>query len=62
MFSVGLHATRVSMTIGLAVSPEFDFGNHDWRISGFFGGFIDLGIQRMIEILQSILRSRCGLV
>ena len=50
-----IHATRVSMTIGLVgVALSLILGIMIGGISGFFGGFIDLGIQRMIEILQSI--------
>jgi peptide/nickel transport system permease protein len=43
------------MTIGLVgVALSLILGIMIGGISGFFGGFIDLGIQRMIEILQSI--------
>ena len=50
-----IHATRVSMTIGLVgVALSLILGIMIGGISGFFGGFIDLGIQRIIEILQSI--------
>ena len=56
-------ATRVSMTIGLVgVALSLILGIMIGGISGFFGGFIDLGIQRMIEICSPFLRFRCGLV
>ena len=50
-----IHATRVSMTIGLVgVALSLVLGIMIGGISGYFGGYLDLGIQRVIEILQSI--------
>ena len=50
-----IHATRVSMTIGLVgVALSLLLGITIGGLSGYFGGFVDLGIQRLIEILQSI--------
>jgi len=50
-----IHATRVSMTIGLVgVALSLVLGISIGGLSGYFGGVIDLAIQRLIEILQSI--------
>ena len=50
-----VHATRVSMTIGLVgVALSLGLGLLIGGISGYFGGWIDVGIQRLIEFLQSI--------
>ena len=50
-----IHATRVSMTIGLVgVALSLTLGLLIGGISGYFGGWIDVGIQRLIEFLQSI--------
>jgi peptide/nickel transport system permease protein len=48
-------ATRTSMTVGLlAVAMSVILGVLLGGISGFFGGWIDLLIQRVIELLQSL--------
>ena len=48
-----IHATRVSMTIGLVgVALSLALGLLIGGISGYFGGWIDVGIQRLIEFLQ----------
>lgn len=50
-----IHATRVSMTIGLVgVALSLGLGLLIGGVSGYFGGWIDVGIQRLIEFLQSI--------
>lgn len=50
-----IHATRVSMTIGLVgVALSLVLGITIGGLSGYFGGVVDLAIQRVIEILQSI--------
>ena len=50
-----IHATRVSMSIGLVgVALSLVLGITIGGLSGYFGGVVDLGIQRLIEILQSI--------
>ena len=50
-----IHATRVSMTIGLVgVALSLVLGITIGGLSGYFGGVVDLAIQRLIEILQSI--------
>ena len=50
-----IYGTRVSMTIGLVgVALSLFFGILLGGISGYFGGWIDILIQRVIEFLQSI--------
>ncbi len=50
-----MFGTRTSMTVGLvAVALSVIFGVLLGGISGYFGGWIDLIIQRLIEILQSL--------
>lgn len=55
VFSRTIHATRVSMTIGLVgVGLSLFLGILLGGLSGYFGGWIDVGIQRLIEFLQSL--------
>ncbi len=55
VFSRTIHATRVSMTIGLiGVALSLILGIIIGGASGYFGGWIDVGIQRVIEFLQSL--------
>jgi peptide/nickel transport system permease protein len=50
-----MFGTRTSMTVGLvAVALSVIFGVLLGGISGYFGGWIDLIIQRLIELLQSL--------
>jgi peptide/nickel transport system permease protein len=50
-----MHGTRVSLSIGLvAVVLSTILGIFLGGISGYFGGTIDMVIQRLIEILQSL--------
>jgi len=50
-----MRGTQTSMTVGLvAVTLSVIFGVVLGGISGYFGGFIDLVIQRLIELLQSV--------
>jgi peptide/nickel transport system permease protein len=50
-----MFGTRTSMTIGLiAVELSVVFGVVLGGISGYFGGWIDLVIQRLIELLQAL--------
>ena len=50
-----MYGTRVSLSIGLvAVAISTILGITLGGISGYFGGFIDLIIQRLIELLQSL--------
>lgn len=55
VFSRTIYGARVSMTIGLVgVAMSLFFGILLGGISGYFGGWIDNLIQRVIEFLQSI--------
>lgn len=55
MLSRIVYGSRISLSIGLvAISISFLLGLTIGGISGFFGGAVDLAIQRLIEILQSI--------
>jgi peptide/nickel transport system permease protein len=50
-----MHGTRVSLSIGLvAVMFSIVIGIVLGGISGYFGGWVDMIIQRLIEILQSL--------
>jgi peptide/nickel transport system permease protein len=50
-----MHATRTSMTVGLAaVALSVVLGALLGGISGYLGGWLDVGIQRLIELLQSL--------
>ena len=50
-----MYATRISMTIGLlSVALSLFLGLLLGGVSGFYGGWIDTLIQRVIEILRSI--------
>ena len=55
VFSRTVYATRVSMTIGLiGVALSLVLGLIIGGASGYFGGWIDVVIQRIIEFLQSL--------
>ena len=55
MFSRLVMGTRVSMSIGLVgVTMSLILGIVLGGISGYYGGWIDIMIQRVIELLQSI--------
>ncbi|WP_245310028.1 ABC transporter permease [Rhizobium sp. R339] len=55
IFSRVVHGAKISLSIGLVgVFMSLLLGVTIGGISGFFGGWIDLGIQRMIELLRSI--------
>lgn len=55
MLSRVIYGTRISMTIGLVgVALSLFFGILLGGISGYFGGWIDNLIQRVIEFLQSL--------
>jgi peptide/nickel transport system permease protein len=55
IFSRVMYATRTSMTIGiLGVLISFVLGLVFGGISGYFGGWPDLIIQRLIEIIRSV--------
>jgi peptide/nickel transport system permease protein len=55
MFSRVVYGTRISMSVGLiGVVLSFVLGIVFGGISGFYGGWMDTLIQRVIEILRSI--------
>lgn len=50
-----MYATRISMTIGLAsVTLSLVIGVVLGGVSGYFGGWVDILVQRLIEIVRSI--------
>ena len=55
VYSRTMHATRVSLTIGLVgVALRIIFGIFIGAISGYYGGIIDSILQRLIEIIRSV--------
>ena len=55
LFSRNLHAARISLSIGLVgISLSFVLGCALGGISGYYGGTVDMAIQRVIEFLTSI--------
>jgi len=55
LFSRSIYATRISLTIGLVgVFITFILGCLFGGISGYYGGWVDIVIQRIIEFLMSI--------
>ena len=55
LFSRIIHGSRISLSIGLvAIAISFVLGIGIGGVSGYFGGIVDLLIQRLIEVLQSI--------
>jgi len=55
VFSRTIYASRVSMTIGLiGVTLSLVLGIIIGGASGYFGGWVDVAIQRVIEFLQSL--------
>lgn len=55
IFSRVVHGAKVSLSIGLVgVFISLVLGVTIGGISGFFGGWVDLAIQRVIELLRSI--------
>ena len=55
MFSRVVYGTRISMSVGLiGVILSFVLGIVMGGLSGFYGGWIDTLVQRLIEILRSI--------
>ncbi|HRR82427.1 MAG TPA: ABC transporter permease, partial [Planctomycetota bacterium] len=54
LFSRILYGSRISLTIGLiGVTMSFLLGLTIGGISGYFGGWVDNAIQRIIEVLRS---------
>jgi len=55
IFSRTLHGARISMTVGLVgVSISFVLGLVLGGLSGYFGGWVDTAVQRLIDLLISI--------
>jgi peptide/nickel transport system permease protein len=55
LFSRLLYGARVSLTVGLiGISISFTLGIVIGGLAGYFGGWIDNGVQRLIEILRSL--------
>lgn len=55
LFARNIYATRISLTVGLVgVALTFVLGCAFGGISGFYGGAVDMIIQRIIEFLMSI--------
>ena len=55
LFSRVIHGTRISMTIGfLGVVLSFVLGITIGGVAGYYGGFIDAIVQRIIELLMSV--------
>lgn len=55
LFARNMYATRISLTIGLVgVAIAFILGCLMGGVSGYYGGWIDMVIQRIIEFLMSI--------
>jgi peptide/nickel transport system permease protein len=50
-----IYGARISLTIGLlGITVSFLLGITFGGIAGYYGGVVDLGVQRMIEVLQSL--------
>jgi len=57
LFSRVVVGSRLSLSIGLVgVSLSFFFGIIFGGVSGYFGGWVDLIVQRVIELLRSVPR------
>ncbi|MFV2092411.1 MAG: ABC transporter permease [Hyphomicrobiales bacterium] len=55
MLSRITYGTRISLTVGLiGITISFVLGILLGGISGYYGGWLDTGIQRLIEILRSL--------
>jgi peptide/nickel transport system permease protein len=55
MFSRIVYGARISLTIGLlGISISFILGITIGGIAGYYGGFVDLVLQRIIEVVQSL--------
>jgi peptide/nickel transport system permease protein len=55
MLSRILHGARVSLTIGLiGITVSFVLGIVIGGLAGYYGGLLDMVVQRIIEVLQSL--------
>ena len=55
MFSRIVYGARISLTIGIvAITISFTLGIIIGGFAGYFGGVVDLVVQRFIEVLQSL--------
>lgn len=55
IFSRAVYGARISLSIGLVgVAMSLVLGVTIGGISGFFGGWVDMAVQRVIELLRSI--------
>ena len=55
MFSRIIHGARISLTIGLiGIAVSFILGITIGGLAGYYGGWVDMVVQRIIEVLQSI--------
>jgi len=55
LFSRIIYGARISLTIGLVgIAVSFTLGLFFGGVAGYMGGWVDHGIQRMIEILRSL--------
>lgn len=55
VFSRMIHGARISLTIGLlGVFISFTLGIVIGGLAGYYGGWVDLVVQRVIEVIQSL--------
>ena len=55
MFSRIIHGTRISLTVGLVgIAISFSLGLIIGGVAGYFGGWVDNLIQRVIEVIRSL--------
>ena len=55
MFSRIVYGARISLTIGLlGIAISFTLGITIGGAAGYYGGWVDVAVQRLIEVLQSI--------
>jgi len=55
LFSRIVHGARISLTVGLAgIVVSFMIGLTLGGLAGYLGGWVDAGVQRLIEILRSL--------
>lgn len=55
MFSRIIYGARISLTIGLiGIAVSFILGITIGGLAGYYGGWVDMVVQRIIEVLQSI--------